>query len=244
MEEWIQRQLAERQQPVGQPRLMFQQWLHLLFLHWTMDPGMVQKTLPAELLVDTYEGMAWIGIVPFCMRRVRPSVLPSLSANFLELNLRTYVKDHHGAPGVWFYSLDANQPIAVWMARLFFALPYWHAKMQAEARNEEIRYSSQRRGSSAPLEYQFLPSEALGEAKIGSLEFFLVERYRLFAVRRRQLLTGRVYHSPYNLRKAVVLNLDKRLFQLDGLPSPAGPARSALYSAGVDVMVYPMKAVS
>lgn len=244
MEEWIQRQLAERQQPVGQPRVMFQQWLHLLFLHWTIDPGIVQKTLPAELLVDTYEGMAWIGIVPFCMRRVRSSVLPSLSTNFLELNLRTYVKDHHGAPGVWFYSLDANQPIAVWMARLFFALPYWHAKMHMEARNEEITYSSQRRACSAPLEFQFRPSADLGEAKIGSLEFFLVERYRLFAVRRRRLLTGRVYHSPYDLRKAVVLNLDKRLFQLDGLPSPGGPASSALYSAGVDVTVYSMKAAS
>src|SRR5215469_3530606 len=228
---------------MGRPRAMSHLWLHLLFLHWTIDPRIVQQALPAGLLVDTYEGTAWIGIVPFCMRRVRAVALPSLSANFLELNLRTYVKDHHGAPGVWFYSLDANQPIAVWMARLFFALPYWQAKMHMGALNEEITYSSQRRGFSTSLEYQFRPSDNLGEAKIGSLEFFLVERYRLFAVRGRQLLTGRVYHSPYQLRQAVVSNLDKRLFQLDGLEPPAGPPRSALYSAGVDVTVYPMEAV-
>jgi uncharacterized protein len=80
-------------------------------------------------------------------------MLPLLSSNFLELNLRTYVRDHYGIPGVWFYSLDANQPIAVWMARHFFGLSYVHSKMQVEARDEEIRYLSQRSGSSTQQEY-------------------------------------------------------------------------------------------
>src|SRR5580704_8328323 len=96
VEEWIQRQLWERQQPVGRPGVMFQRWLHLLFLHWAVDPEMLQRTLPQGLLVDTYEGRAWLGIVPFYMRHVRPVRLPLLSSNFLELNLRTYVKDRHG----------------------------------------------------------------------------------------------------------------------------------------------------
>jgi uncharacterized protein YqjF (DUF2071 family) len=161
------------------------------------DPEMVQQTLPPGLAVDTYEGMAWIGIVPFCMRRIRPTVLPFLSCEFLELNLRTYVRDRNGNSGVWFYSLDANHALAVWTARLFFGLPYRHAKMQVEGLNDQIRYSCQRRGSATVLEYQLRPSENIGEAKLGSLEFFLVERYRLFAFRRARLLTGRVYHSPY-----------------------------------------------
>jgi len=243
VEEWIQRQIWERQPPIGRGGVMFQSWLHLLFLHWMADPETVQQTLPFGLSVDTYEGMAWIGIVAFCMRRVRPVMLPLLSSNFLELNLRTYVTDHNGIPGVWFYSLDANQPIAVWMARRFFGLSYVHSKMQVEARDEQIRYFSQRRGCSTQQEYRFRPSDDLGEAKIGSLEFFLIERYRLFSIRRAKLLTGRVYHSPYKLRKAVVSKFDKNLFELNGLQAPPGSPISVLYSAAVDVTIYPVGVV-
>jgi uncharacterized protein YqjF (DUF2071 family) len=243
VEEWIQRQLRERQQPVSRPGVMFQRWLHLLFLHWAVDPEMLQRTLPHGLSVDTFEGSAWIGIVPFYMRHVRPVGLPLLSSNFLEVNLRTYVKDHQGVPGVWFYSLDANHQLAVWLARLFFGLPYQLAKMQAEARPNAIRYSCQRSGSSTVQEYRFLPSDDLGEAKLGSLEFFLIERYRLFSVRGARLLTGRVYHSPYNLRKVAVSKFDKHLFQLEGLPTPPGSPHSVLYSAGVDVTIYPVATV-
>jgi hypothetical protein len=243
MEEWIQRQLSERQQPIGQRRVMFQRWVHLLFLHWMVDSKTIQRTLPPGLSVDTHQGMAWIGLVPFCMRGVRPILLPFLSSDFLELNLRTYVRDHNGTPGVWFYSLDANHPLAVWMARLFYALPYEHAKMRMEAGGEEISYSCRRRGSSVAMEYRYRPTVNIGEAKIGSLEFFLIERYRLFASRRRRLLTGRVYHSPYALRYAIVSNLDKLVFELDGLHPPSGPPNSVLYSAGVDVTVYAIEAL-
>jgi len=243
VEEWIERQVRERQPPVGRPPVMFQRWLDLLFLHWMIDPERVQRTLPRGLSVDTYKGMAWIGIVPFCMTGVRPVMLPVVSSHFLELNLRTYVIDRHGSPGVWFYSLDANHPFAVWMARLFFGLPYQHSKMNVERRNEGIRYSAQRSGSPSVQEYRFRPSDDLGEAQIGSLEFFLIERYRLFAVRRAQLVTGRVYHSPYKLEKAVASRFDKSLFELDGLQPPPGPPDSVLYSAQVDVTVYPVEAV-
>src|SRR5260370_520901 len=126
MEEWITRQLMERQQPRRQSPVMFQRWLHLLFLHWPVSPEIVQMTLPKGLQVDTFEGNAWVGIVPFFMQGVRPAgfiSFPGIS-NFLELNLRTYVRDANGRPGIWFYSLDANQPLAVCLARATFALPY------------------------------------------------------------------------------------------------------------------------
>jgi hypothetical protein len=108
---------------------------------------MIQRALPFGLSVDTYGGIAWVGIVPFFMRGVRPTLLPFLSSDFLELNLRTYVSDQKGRPGVRFYSLDANHPLAVWMARLFFGLRYMHAKLQVESRDGEFGYSCQRRGS-------------------------------------------------------------------------------------------------
>jgi uncharacterized protein YqjF (DUF2071 family) len=243
MEEWIEHQLRERQEPVRGSGVMLQSWQHLLFLHWRVEPKTVQQTLPGELCVDTYEGEAWIGIVPFCMRNVRPTVLPWLTTNFLELNLRTYVKDHNGTPGVWFYSLDANYPIAVWSARLFLGLPYRHAKMDMVPQNESITYFCQRRSSSTRQRYKFQPTGDLWEAEPGSLEFFLVERYRLFSVRNGQLLTGRVYHPPYQLRKATVSDLQTDLFELDALQRPTGAPSSALYSTGVDVRIYPVEAV-
>ena len=243
MEEWIKAQLRERQTPAGQPGIMAQRWAHLLFLHWPFDPITVQRTLPDGLSVDTYQDRAWIGIVPFRMRNVRPVALPFLSTNFLELNLRTYVRDSRGVPGVWFYSLDANNPMAVWTARLFFGLPYQHAEMHVESGNEEIRYSSRRRGCATVQEYRFRPSDELGEAKPGSLEFFLIERYRLFSVRGAQILTGRVCHSPYQLREARVTRFDSYLFELDSLEPPAEPPDSVLYSARVDVTIYPVAEV-
>jgi uncharacterized protein len=243
VEEWIQQQLLERQPPASHHGVMFQRWVHLLFLHWKFDPEMIQRTLPRGLSVDTHAGMAWVGVVPFCMRRVRPTLLQFLSSDFLELNLRTYVRDRNGRPGVWFYSLDASHPLAVWTARVFFGLPYMHAKMQVAGRDGEIAYSCQRHGSSTRMEYRFRPCDDLAEAKIGSLEFFLVERYRLFSVRCGRLLTGRVYHSPYELRNALVSKLNKGLFELDDLQSPPGPPNNVLYSPGVDVTVYPVQIV-
>src|SRR5271165_4837799 len=152
MDEWIRRQLIERQPPLGQSPVMFQRWFHLLLLHWPVEPESVP--LPPGLQVDTFAGKGWIGIVPFFMRGVRPAGLPSIGglSNFLELNLRTYVLDRDGRPGIWFYSLDANQPLAVWIARLCFALPYQHAAMRTDIDDGgEIAYSSVRLGSTEAL---------------------------------------------------------------------------------------------
>jgi uncharacterized protein YqjF (DUF2071 family) len=113
-----QREAARHPDP-KQGTVMRQRWENLLFLHWRVDPAVIQRSLPAGLHVDTFEESAWIGIVPFAMRDVRPAGLPAIGpiSNFLELNVRTYVHDERGVPGVWFYSLDCNQPLAVIIAR-------------------------------------------------------------------------------------------------------------------------------
>ncbi|MBV8901140.1 MAG: DUF2071 domain-containing protein, partial [Verrucomicrobia bacterium] len=109
LDDGVKRQLRERQYPAAPVVVMRQRWLDLLFLHWRWDPVEVQRTLPPGLTVDTWEDDAWIGIVPFAMRGVRPRFCPSVPgiSHFLELNLRTYVRDRLGRPGIWFYSLDA-----------------------------------------------------------------------------------------------------------------------------------------
>lgn len=129
---------------------MFQTWQDLLFLHWEYDVDEIQQTLPPGLYVDTFEDRAYLGIVPFFMKNVRPRFCPSVPgiSNFMETNLRTYVYDERGIAGVWFYSLDANQWLAVKLARTFFKLPYFYAAMheQRDQSGQVITYDVGRRG--------------------------------------------------------------------------------------------------
>jgi uncharacterized protein YqjF (DUF2071 family) len=245
MDDWIKRQLIERQPPQRQWPVMLQRWHHLLFLHWSLPPDLIQQSLPLGLQVDTFEGNAWVGIVPFFMRGVRPCGFPTIPgiSNFLELNLRTYVRDRSGRPGIWFYSLDANQALAVCIARAAFGLPYQFAEMEAKIHQKEIDYRSRRRGSKVSLHYRYRPLEKIGEAEFGSLEFFLIERYRLFAHQKNKLFTGRVHHSPYQLCQVSVTSADSELFAMDGLPNPSEAAIHAIYSERVDVSIYPVELV-
>lgn len=232
---------------------MYQSWRQLLFLHWEFDPRVIQRTLPPGLTVDTYEGRAYLGVVPFLMRNIRPRFLPALPgvSNFLETNVRTYVHDENGTPGVWFYSLDANQWLAVRTARRFFHLPYFDAQMQAESTpattGTELDYATTRRDDPAQTASRFIyrGSGAARVATPGTLEFFLAERYYLFAydARRKRLFSGQVHHAPYPLQDASVTQWSDRLLELAGFESPAREPDNALYSEGVDVDIFSIQRV-
>lgn len=228
---------------------MRQRWEQLLFLHWSWPCAQVQRTLPAGLTVDPWGNRAWIGIVPFFMRQVRPRCLPAVPgvSDFLELNLRTYVRDEHGRTGVWFYSLDANHWLAVKIARRMFHLPYEHARMSASvARDGAVSYRSQRRGDGVESSFQWQPTGVAHEAVVGSLEFFLVERYRLFAPDgcHRGLLTGRVAHAPYRIAPASVGAWDGRSFALAGFEPPQRNPDHSCVARAVDVSVWPLQRVA
>ncbi|MEO7165857.1 MAG: DUF2071 domain-containing protein [Chthoniobacterales bacterium] len=231
--------LAMRERPstsvVGRQR-----WTDLLFLHWKVEASAVQATLPAGLSVDTFEGAAYLGIVPFFMERVRPAWLPPLPwvSWFLELNVRTYVHDREGRPGVWFYSLDCNQPIAVAIARRFFHLPYFHAKMHATRRDGAVEYHSQLHGTPSLASYAWQPDAEPREAAPGSLEFFLVERYALFSTDRSGALhCGRVHHQPYRISQAVVPEFSLEPARQAGFELAGSPI-STLCASGVDVSIF------
>jgi uncharacterized protein YqjF (DUF2071 family) len=234
--------LAARTRPAGRVA-MYQSWRDLLFLHWSFDPELIQKTLPDGLTVDTFDGKAWVGIVPFFMRNVRHRWTPTFPglSNFQEINVRTYAVVRDGTPGVWFYSLDANCWPAVQVARRWFRLPYRWSTMTHALAERRLSYSSHLRGRPAEtkssFEYHLL--ESVAPAEPGTLEFFLIERYVLFAVRRRGVIaTGRVAHHPYQIAQAVVDAWDSNLFGLGELPLPAGDFEHACYSPGVDVEVF------
>lgn len=232
-----------RQRPTG--RLVGRQrWSQLLFAHWLVDPAAVQATLPRGLYVDTFAGEAYLGIVPFAMERVRPAWLPPLPwvSWFLELNVRTYVHDAAGRPGVWFYSLDCNQPIAVAIARRFFHLPYCHARMAASFHDGTIHYECQRRDQAAGASrYAWTPGLTTAPVAPGSLEFFLVERYLLFAADAAgRLHSGRVHHAPYRVSTSEISDLSVEPARLAGFRVEGKPA-SVLAALPVDVSIFPLK---
>ena len=242
----IQNRLAERDLP-KLPTIMYQRWEELLFLHWAFDPRIIAKVLPPGLRVDTFDGMAWIGIVPFSMRNVRPRFLPPVPglSNFPELNLRTYVVDKHGRPGVWFYSLDTPKRLPNWIARTFFHLNYRLARIQIEDKASLRSYRSELwMGTDwdTPQEYEWKRVGETFNAEPGSLDFFLAERYRLFAYNKKktQLMSGQVHHEPYPLQQVNLECYSKRLFALNGLSKPGNSPVSLLASAGVDIQISPM----
>ena len=238
--------LAVRTRPVGHIPVMHQRWQDLLFLHWSYDPSAIQSTLPEGLTIDTFDGKAWVGIVPFFMRDVRPSFCPPLPgiSYFLEMNVRTYVYDQRGVPGVWFYSLDANQRLAVLAARRLFHLPYFESKMKADRdpKTSEIRYMSHRRGTQDRLisRFRYRPRGSPRLAQPGTLEFFLIERYVLFTVLARQLCpwSCRVHHQPYPLMDVEVSEWDDASLALAGLKRNARGADHSVMSSGVAVEVF------
>ena len=243
----IEKRLTTRVRPVG-PALMYQSWMDLLFLHWKIDAATIQSLLPRGLFVDTFDGDAFVGVVPFFMKNIRFRGTPAVPwvSHFLELNLRTYVFDEKGTPGVWFFSLDCNQPLAVWTARTLFHLPYQHASMRANYIDaNSISYQSTRRSQKntdrlSRFEYTYKGCKET--AQPGSLEFFLAERYLLFSLSGRgQLLTGQVHHSPYPLHEVEIGEFATDLFELNGLPIPTRPFDHAIGSRGVHVEVFPLR---
>lgn len=229
------------------PVVMRQGWERLLFLHWQMEPADIQSTLPPGLSVDVWDGAAWVGIVPFYMRRVRPRFAPTVPglSDFLELNVRTYVRDRDGRPGVWFYSLDCNQPAAVRIARAFFKLPYFDARMKAQIAPDSGRvyYTSRRAGTDRTSTYEYRCVGDPARARVGSLEEFLVERYRLFSARGAILYAGEVWHEPYKISDAEVGAWCAEPIRLANFPLPTTPPAHTIYAPGVDVSVFPLRRV-
>jgi len=182
-------------------------WARLLFAHWPVPVEALRPIVPDSLEIDTYDGVAWVGVVPFVMTGVRPRLLPPIPglSTFLELNVRTYVGAGSTAGG-WFWSLDANSRVAVAVARRTFHLPYFTARMTCEVAEGWIGYESARthRGAGdARLSMRYRPVGEVWQSEPGSLGSFLTERYCLFAVDPAgRLWRGDIHHEPWPLQRA------------------------------------------
>jgi uncharacterized protein len=213
--------LAVRERPAGLP-IMHQDWNDLLFLHWPIDASLIRPLIPKPLEIDTFQGQAWVSVTPFNLTNLRLTPLPPVPGldSFLELNVRTYV-DHEGVPGVWFFSLDASKTIPVVAARLVFTLPYFKAEMSLEEEGGNFEFFSKRLVSpAAGFEARWSIGTRLGHAEPGSLAFFLVERYCLFAGKERDLTMTRIHHRPWILDEATHVTSRSTMFSVLKLPEP------------------------
>ena len=219
--------------------VMRQRWERLTFLHWSYDPAVVQRLLPDGLQADLYDGLAWVGLVPFFMRVHTPGGrgAPWVS-NFCETNVRTYVRDQAGRPGIWFLSLDAARAGAVAVARASYGLPYFWSSMGLSRAGRDVSYHCRRRvpGPGAVSEVRVRIGEAFDPASLGDQDHFLTARWRLFSVFAGRQLSARAEHQPWPLYRAEALAVRDGLIPAAGPPAPAGDPL-VHYSPGVDVRI-------
>ena len=225
--------------PVDRP-IMRQRWERLTFLHWSFDPQAVQQLLPAGLAVETFDGVAWAGLVPFFMRVATAggNRVPWAS-NFCETNVRTYVRDRAGRSGIWFFSLDAARLGAVAVARATYRLPYFWSSMRLAGRGPEVSYSCIRRWPGpreATSQVRIRIGEPLRADELADRDHFLTARWLLFSVAGARYRFARAYHPPWPLHRAEAQVVDDRLIAAAGLPQPQGPPL-VHYSPGVDVRI-------
>ena len=221
------------------PWVWRQSWRDLLFAHWPMDAALLQPLVPAPLKVQEFDGTSWVGVVPFrmagVMRRPLPD-LPWLSA-FPELNVRLYV-EHQGKPGVWFLSLDATNPLAVWAARRYFHLPYFHARIGIRTDGDVVRYTSRRKENQPVLEASYRPTSAPYESEPGTLEHWLTERYCLYARSPDGAIwRSDVHHVPWPLQAAEAEISQNTYLSSHGL-SVVGRPRHLHFARRIDVVIW------
>lgn len=237
----IERATAHRPWPLPDlPWVMFQSWRHLLFAHWPLPAERLRPLVPPALELEEHDGHAWLGMTPFVLEDLRPRCLPAVPglSSFPEMNLRTYVRVGD-RPGIFFFSLDAASRLAVMGARLGYRLPYRHARMGVRLDDGWVRYRSRRDDGSAEFTGRYRPEGRVFQAREGSLEHFLTERYALYTVLRSgSVLRGDIHHHPWPLQTAEAEITRNTVPQAHGIEVPTTPPLLH-FSARQDTLVWP-----
>jgi uncharacterized protein YqjF (DUF2071 family) len=235
-------------EPVNTP-LMLHRWDSLTFVHRPFEPTDIARRLPAGLEVDTFEGAAWVGLIPFRLT-IRPPGGPRLPwvSTFLETNVRTYVRGPDGRRGIWFFSLDAARLGAVVVARRTYGLPYVWSQLRLERAGSTLRYSGVRRGAKLPPAWYDLTvrvDPCSGPVDPDPLERFLTCRWRMYGPTvhgNGGLTTTQVEHPPWPLWRARTSDLRETMLAAAGLARPIGDP-VVHFSPGVDVRLARRRAV-
>jgi uncharacterized protein len=233
-------------------------WENLLFAHWQVDPDQLRPFLPPGLSLDLFSpdgrrgchsgaGRAYVAVVPFFMSGVSPRGFPNVPGlhRFPELNLRTYVVAN-GVPGVWFFSLDAGQMLAVRLARRFFHLPYFDAEFEVTTQ-QSVAYQARRTHRGQPhlrFRADYRPTGESFVSQTGTLEHWLTERYYLYSANAKgELFSGRIQHQPWPLFAAEATIYENELAQPLGIDL-SGPPESLLYAPSLSVKAHSIQKVT
>jgi uncharacterized protein YqjF (DUF2071 family) len=190
----------------AKPWVMTQTWNRLLFAHWPVPVSWLREYIPSAFTIDTFDGIAWIGVIPFDINHLRLRGLPPIpfTSYFPEINVRTYIIEDN-KPGVFFFSLDATNSMAVAAARTFFHLPYFNAHIEVETQKNSVQYTNQRTNKNAnPASFaaSYRPTSPIFHASKGSLDEWLTARYCLYTCTKNQLYRGEIHHAPWPLQHA------------------------------------------
>ncbi len=209
-------------------------WADIAFAHWRIPASQLRPLVPDDLEIDLHDGNAWVGLIPFRMESCRFRGVPPLPGirDFLECNVRTYVR-HRGVPGVWFFSLDAESRLPVIGGRLMWGLNYRLARFQRSFEGDTIRYRLDRNKGDGSGGLDWTPGTRLPPPEPGSLEYFLVERYHLYSMRRGRLIRGRVDHDPWELRSASAEKIDPGLVEAAGIEVRGEPVMHCSHGVSV-----------
>lgn len=239
--------VAHRPYPLPRtPWIMYQNWHELLFAHWPVPLEALRPLIPGCLELDMFERTCWVGVVPFRMSGVRPRGCPALPgvSTFPELNVRTYVVKH-GLAGVYFFSLDAGNPLAVALARSLFHLPYFNAHMQCRTAGETVHYQSVRTHRGAPsAEYRarYRPVGPVTYFPHSSLEAWLTERYALYTTAGSTLYRGDIHHLPWPLQVAEMEEECNLMTRPQGIFLPS-VSPLLHYAHRQEVLIWPLRRV-
>ena len=234
--------LAHRPWPLPSvPWVMAQTWHDLLFAHWPIAADALRPLVPVQLMLDTFDGCGWVGVVPFRMSGVRARGLPALAglSRFPELNVRSYVT-LDGKPGVYFFSLDAASLAAVRAARALYHLPYFHAKMHSQAAGDEIVYRSVRCDRSAEFRGRYGPCAPVQLRAPGTIEHWLTERYCLYTMHGGNVYRGEIHHQPWPLQDARAEIEINSMATAAGIALPNAPPRLH-FARRLDVLIWPLR---
>lgn len=217
--------------------VMVQQWRDLAYVHWRYPVDEVQALLPAGLEVDTFDGSAWVGLIPFSMKNIGLPRLPAVPyfGSFPEVNVRTYVR-RNGVPGVWFFSLDVNRFLPALVARTTYFLPYcWGNARHQRVGNVLTTQVKRRWPRRADTSISIHTGERIAEPD--DLSVFLSARWGLYSRGfRTSLRYAPVDHETWPLYSATLQHLDDSLIMAAGLSQPTGDAH-VMFSPGVSVRI-------
>jgi uncharacterized protein YqjF (DUF2071 family) len=223
------------------PWIMTQRWQHLLYQHYRVDEAELRALLPDELEIDTFDGSAWVSLIPLLMNHVHlRDVIPVPTTNrFPEMNLRTYVH-RKGVQGVWFLSIDACSWFSVQIARRAFHIPYFDADMTFTPTADGYHFTSRRSGpTEVRYEAEYRPTGTPGLPPADSVHAFLAERYCMYSTSASgKLLRGDISHSPWHIQGAEVSATTDNVLTAIGLHPLADPV--VAYSPGTQSVAWPM----